>query len=136
MHSVSWAARLAAVVAAVAGLVGCADKVNAPKRYPISGTVTLDKKPLDKGEIYFRVVATGELDILPVEKGAFSGQTGEGERRVEVVSIVSRGEKDFGGMKGELQENIVPSKYNIDSNLKANVTPAGPNTFAFDLTSK
>jgi hypothetical protein len=134
MSRVRWFVRLAALAAA-AGVAGCA-KENTPKRYPVSGTVTLDKKPLDKGVIFFRVVATGELDTMPVEKGAFSGRTGEGERRVEVVSEVSRGEKDFGGMKGEFHENIIPAKYNVDSTLKATVTAAGPNTFAFDLTSK
>jgi hypothetical protein len=135
MPRVRWFVRLAALAAIAVGVVGCA-KENAPARYPVSGTVTLDKKPLEKGMIFFQVIATGEMDAMPVENGAFSGRTGEGERRVEVVSEVSRGEKDFGGMKGEFRENIIPAKYNVDTTLKATVTAAGPNTFTFDLTSK
>ncbi len=134
MSSTRWLVCLIAGALALSSVSGC-DKPP-PKRYPVQGKVNLDKKPLEKGVIYFKIIETGEIDTFQVQNGEFAGQLAEGERRVEVVSYVSRGEKDFGGMKGEVQENLIPAQYNLDSKLTAKITPTGPNQFAFELTSK
>ncbi|MBA4191334.1 MAG: hypothetical protein C0467_25410 [Planctomycetaceae bacterium] len=135
MSSNRWVLYLLGVALGIPSLNGCG-KPATPKRYAVQGRVTLDKKPLEKGVIYFKIVESGELNTFQIQNGEFAGELGEGERRVEIVSYVSRGERDIGGMKGEFQENLIPAHYNIDSKITATVTPTGPNQFVFDLVSR
>lgn len=113
-------------------LLGCGSK--GPKRSPVSGTVTLDGKPLAKGVVYFKTVQTGAIDTLPVNDGKFEGQAEEGARRVEINSY--RSKTISGPMGGEVQENLVAPRYNSESTLTATVTPTGPNSFKFEVEGK
>lgn len=124
-----------AVVAflAAAPLLGCG--ASGPKVYPVSGTVTLDRKPLADGVIYFKTLQTGTLETFPVKDGEFKGDAQEGDRRVE-ISAYRTTIQGSGAMKGEVKENLIPPRYNVDSKLTAAVTRDGPNTFKFDLASK
>lgn len=111
---------------------GCAKP--GPKLFPVSGNVTLDGRPLAEGTVYFKTIATGEIDSLPVKDGKFAGQAVEGARRVEVVAF--RLIPVPGEMGGEVQESLIARRFNQDSKLTAEVTAAGPNTFEFAVTSK
>lgn len=106
------------------------------KKYPVSGTVILDGKPLiDDGMIYFKTIATGDIDAIEIRDGEFHGSAVPGDRRVEIVAYrVSM--QDLNGMKGEVKESLILPRYNLDSTLTAKVTPEGPNQFTFELTSK
>ncbi len=118
----------------LAGTGGCGEA--GPKKYPVKGTVTLDKKPLANGTVYFKTIETGAIETFEILNGEFQGQALEGERRVEIVSYISKGEKDFDGMKSEVTVNVVPPKYNTDSRLTASVTATGPNEYAFELAPR
>lgn len=63
-----------AVIAALAGLAGCA-KSDAPTRYRISGTVTLDGQPIPYGEMRFTPDRTkqssGPEGIAPIRDGKY-----------------------------------------------------------------
>lgn len=122
---------LLAVVLLVAAS-GCAKP--GPKLYPVSGSVTLDGQPLTEGTVYFKTIATGEVDTLPVKDGKFVGQAVEGPRRVEVVA--HRLIPVAGEMGGEVQESLIARRFNFESTLTAEVTAAGPNTFEFAVQSK
>ncbi|MCE9565737.1 MAG: hypothetical protein K8U57_27245 [Planctomycetes bacterium] len=135
MFPLRWLVRLGAVALMLGAVLGCGSDP-APKTYPVQGSVTLDKKPLEKGTIYFKIVQTGDLASFEIKDGEFSGKLPEGERRVEIVSMVSKGVKDFNGMKGEVTENVIPPDYNVNSKLTATVTRDGPNKFTFDVKSK
>ena len=111
---------------------GCAKP--GPKVYPVSGSVTLDGQPLSEGTVYFKTIATGEIDALPVKAGQFAGKAAEGNRRVEVVAY--RSIPVAGQMGGEVQESLIARRFNIDSTLTAEVTAAGPNTFEFAVAAK
>lgn len=104
------------------------------QRYPVSGTVTLDGKPLAKGTVYFKTVQTGALDTLPVEDGKFEGLAEKGERRVEINAYRSR--TISGPMGGEVQENLIAGRFNTESTLTATVSPTAPNTYQFEVTGK
>ena len=107
-----------------------------PKKYPVSGTVTLDGKPVtENGLVYFKTIATGAIDGFDIKSGTFSGLTEPGERRVEIAVFAIK-TVDLNGMKGETRESLIPDRYNMESTLTANVTPEGPNQFKFELTSK
>ena len=118
-------------------LSGCqSGKPGEPKKYPVSGTVTLDGQPVNEnGLIYFKTVATGTIDGFEIKAGKFSGRTEPGERRVE-IEVFQVTVKDFNGMKGESRDSLIPASYNTDSKLTATINPAGPNEFKFELKSK
>lgn len=114
--------------------VSTACKPAGPKLYPVKGTVTLDGQPLQSGTIYFKTIATGAIDPLPVKDGQFVGQAVEGMRRVEVVAY--RMIPVAGQMGGEVQESLIAPRFNSESTLTAEVTQKGPNDFAFKVESK
>lgn len=115
--------------------IGCGEAK--PKLFPVSGTVTLDGKPLAQGIIYFKTVQTGAIETFPITDGQFSGQAQPGDRRVEVTSYVKKAKPvEVNGMKGDVQENIIPARYNLESKLAANVKADGPNQYRFDLATK
>lgn len=106
-----------------------------PPVYPVHGKVSLDGKPLGEGEVYFKTIETGVLERFEVKNGEFSGLAQPGDRRVEVYAFKVR-KGDFGGMKGEVQENLVAPQYSTESKLHAMVTPEGPNEYTFDVKRK
>lgn len=105
-----------------------------PKTFPVSGTVTLDGKPLAEGTIHFKSLETGAIDSLPIKDGKFSGQAVEGDRRVEVVAY--RLIPVEGQMGGEVQESLVAPRFNSESELKAVVSPTGKNDYTFAVEGK
>ena len=111
---------------------GCAKP--APKVYPVSGSVTLDGRPLSEGTVYFKTIATGEIDALPVKDGQFAGKAAAGNRRVEVVAY--RSIPVAGQMGGEVQESLIARRFNSESTLTAEVTEKGPNEYEFKVESK
>ncbi len=116
--------------------VACQNGPAQPKKHAVSGTVTLDGKPLSEtGMIYFKTIATGDIDAMEIKDGKFSGSAIPGERRVEIV-VYRVTMQDLNGMKGEVKENLIPPRYNSETTLTAKVTPEGPNQFSFELTSK
>ena len=119
-------------------LAGCGPSTSKreAKKYPVRGTVTLDGQPLPEGTIYFKTIATGALDFASIKAGKFEGQAQEGDRRVE-ISCTKSEVQESGGMKTEVQKELLPAKYNTDPTnaLKAAVSPPGPNEFKFELTS-
>jgi len=125
--------RGAAALLILAAALGCAGGTRPTS--PVSGTVTLDDKPLPEGTVYFKTVATGAIDALPVKDGRFEGRAEEGERGVEVTASRYR-TVGTGQMKGEVQESLVASRYNVQSNLTATVTRGGQNTFDFAVKSR
>jgi hypothetical protein len=129
-------------VVLVAGLmlVGCGSGSQAPK-YVIKGNVTLDGKPLESGRI----------DLTPTDdKGTTAGgeiKNGKYEVRIlfgpKTVRIIS--EKIVGKIKmdpndpqsaeGDVKEQIIPARYNTNTELKVDVQEKSPTIQNFDLVS-
>lgn len=116
-------------------ILGC-DKGDLPDLAPVSGTVTLDGKPLANKEVIFapengrpsigRTDENGKYELkYTVEiEGAIIGQ-----HAVKISTPLPEG-GNYAGYK-----ESVPKKYNVESTLKEEVT-SGRNTKNFDLTSK
>lgn len=115
-------------------LVGCRGETG-PAKYTVSGTVTLDGKPLSNGDVTFYPVA-GNLPAAAgkLEDGRYTFRTVAGEHRV-VVRAVSDKPIITSPIDPPLYESIVPARYNDATTLTADVTPAGRNRFDFDLAS-
>jgi hypothetical protein len=109
--------------------VGAPDDL--PDLAPVTGKVTLDGKPLANVAIKFE----------PQGKGAASNGATDAEGKYELFYV---GEKKGAAVGAHIVritvENeadateSVPSKYNTESELKANVEKGKPNEINFDLT--
>jgi hypothetical protein len=117
---------LLAVVSCLIPL-GCKRQKEVP-RYPVSGTVTLDGKPLPEGRIYFKTVADGSVEVMDIKDGRFEGTAEAGDRRVEIRSYVTV--KD---PMGDYLKNTLPGRYNTESKITAVITKDGPNQMQFPL---
>jgi hypothetical protein len=124
------------LLAACLALDGCGGSERpAAKKYPVSGTVTLDGKPMADGVVYFKTAATGAVDAANVKDGKFQGDAQAGDRVVEVSSFRAEIKETGPGMKTEVQQNLVAKKYNLETTLSAKVKTDGANEFKFDVTS-
>jgi hypothetical protein len=105
-----------------------------PEYYPVSGTVTLDGKPLEHGGILF-VDISGRYGPDPgrIEDGHFHFKAKAGKKRVEISAskIFVGGAKGAGGEP--VPEEFLSQEYNTQSKLTGEVKPEGPNEFEFKL---
>lgn len=109
---------------------------------PVSGTVTLDGRPLEQGEVHFvssdsRSAEEGYyVDACVVKQGSFQGKTAAGERVVQIWSFKpSDAAPDPVTGDKPLPINIIPSRFSENSKLTATVTDSGSNTFVFEISS-
>lgn len=131
---------------AISLMVGCGG--NPLNRQAISGTVTLDGKPLDQGSIEFRptqgkgvisgaVIHDGQYDI-EAEKGLPPG-----EYRVMIFSAIAPAAPANGGppgsepiQGGHLNLERIPPKFNVKTEQIVTVTDGGPNQFNYTIQAK
>ena len=136
----SW---LVAVTMAAAGCGGASS--DGLPREAISGRVTLDGQPLPTGTITFVPIGfEGPPVGAPVEGGSYSISRREGPipgaYRVSVYSrrLTGKSYPDPDDPTAMIQESFegIPPKYNLKSDLKAEVAKGGDNRFNFDLTGE
>ena len=126
-------------------LAGCAGGEDDLPREAVSGTVKLNGEPLKQGRIQFQGTAPGSSGIVD---GHYAISKAEGlvpgKYQVMIFGAAAEGEPapakaempgDTPPPKKAVKEPI-PAKYNAKSELTAQVTQGGPNTFDFDLTDK
>jgi hypothetical protein len=125
-----------ALVLLVALVFGCAP--SGPKTYPVSGTVTFDGQPLQDGYVTF-VSSGGDIgpDAGKISAGEFSFRAQAGPKRVEIQANRPKpGAAADPAMGAVPQEQFIPSHYNLQSTLTAEVKPDGENRYEFQLKSK
>jgi len=136
---VRWIVAVGAALALVAGC-GPSDGI---ARVSVSGKVTLDGKPLPSGQIVFLPEQTGPSASAAIHDGAYTIGASEGpaagSHRVEVYSVQPTGRMipnpDDATQKVEETRSVIPTRYNANSMLRAEVKPRTENTFDFPLTS-
>ncbi|QDS87288.1 hypothetical protein EC9_14660 [Rosistilla ulvae] len=127
-------------------LVGCGPQ-NTLGRLPVKGTVTLDGAPLESGSIQFEsqasdtplnsgsVIEAGKYEI-PAEAGLLPGKF-----KVLISSSGGTGETiadpqmAMDAASAAPEANRVPAKYNVKTELEADVKADTENVFDFDLKS-
>ena len=120
------------------GFVGCSsssDRKGAAPAAKVTGTVTMDGKPLPAGELHFGVPGFAPT-VLEVKDGKYEGEAPVGKNEVQLF-IFTEGPPvaRYGGQR--IKTNVAPPKYwGPKTALAATVTADGPNDFKFDLTSK
>lgn len=122
------------LVAAILLAGGCR-RAAGPVKHVVSGTVTLDGKPLSKGDVIFSPEAANlPADAGKLQDGRYTFRVVAGRHRV-VIQAVSDKPIVTSPIDPPVYESIVPARYNDATTLTADVTPAGPNRFDFELTS-
>ena len=114
-HKVFWAAAITFALAAAS--------CSSPNALlPISGSVTLDGAPLPDGDILF-TPADPQFgsEAAKIENGAYQASVRPGKSKVQI-----RATRPVPGKKGpmgeQLIEDVLPSKYNDQSNLSIDVS--------------
>lgn len=92
----------------------------------VTGTVTLDGKPLPSGNVTFHSIGGGEQAAKPatatITDGKFTVETTPGKKRVEILAYRETGEKDPLG--GAEREQYIHPGYNTNSQLEIEVSEA------------
>ena len=115
-------------------LVGCGP--SGPVTYEVSGKITLDGKPVSSGEIVFRTADGSAASWAGrIVDGRYSFRATAGQKRVEITATREvRSKVESASGEGDLQyEHYIPAKYNVESELSAQVTSDGANVFDFPL---
>lgn len=128
-------------------LSGCGGVSDQPELGLVTGTVMLDNQPLKGIAVTFLPdngrPATGTTDENGDYELIYIGKTPGckvGHNRVEIGFDEEAGEDDAtegddaAPTPGDTGKNDIPSRYNAESELEANVKP-GENVFDFDLKS-
>jgi len=121
-------------------VVGCSSGEN---YQPMTGTVTVDGQPLEKGVITFYpngpgTTVGGEVIAGKFELAREQGPT-PGKYRVEIVAYRATAKTEFDvdlNAQVPVEVQILPAKYNVKSELEAEVSDGGSNEFEFKLNSK
>ena len=118
-------------------------------REPVSGTVTFDGQPLQKGTIQFQPdgQAAATASGGTVDDGRFEIAMNEGpapgkykvliNARDDAGIVRAPGEEPGGAPRRSTTKTkpagLIPARYNTSTELTCEVKPGGPNTFKFDL---
>jgi hypothetical protein len=138
---------LTTLVLAALVVSGCGD--SGPKRYEISGNVTLKGSPIEEGIIQFEPMDKGPTMsgasvlkgkyFIPRDKGLAAGKyrvslyAGDGTSGEGMAGITATADpKPPKGFRGKGIERV-PPEYNTKSTLVREVTASGPNKVTFDF---
>ncbi len=114
-------------------LAGCSGR----STYDVSGVVTYDGQPVEKGEISF--VPTDGLaapDAGLIEDGKFAFAATPGKKVVKIRgSRALPPERQTTPEMGLVYEDFIPQAYNDESTLSADVSPDVDLVYMFNLTT-
>jgi hypothetical protein len=128
---------LGCVLSVVSLVSGCSGGGSTEKTVKISGTVNLDTKPLDDGDITLIGEGGTAPDVLPIKNGKFEGEAKLGNKRVEIRANRMGKPTKMGDIEiPGTPENYLPDRFNTESKMTAKVTESGIDPNKFDVQSK
>jgi hypothetical protein len=139
--------RLFLLTAVGAAAAGCSQSSDELPREVVSGTVTLDGQPLGDGTITFSPDGASPSGAVvgggsQVKDGKFTIARDlglvPGNYRVSVNAAGKRvhAKSDLPGQGGSFSPEMIPSKYNARTELRAEVKKGGTSDLKFELQSK
>ena len=111
-------------------IAGCR---KANEEVEVTGTVTWNGQPIPAGMIVLQPMEQRQAPVGgKIEDGRFVVHTKPGKMRVQVEAVRDTQQRDpqTGTSLGEM---YIPARYNRESELKADVTLEGTNSFEFAL---
>ena len=134
LKSCSRGGRLIMVASLACCLVGCG-RTTGPATHAVSGTVTLDGKPLATGDVIFYPETKNMPAVMgKLKEGHYAFRIAAGPQRVSIQSVGDK-PRDVAAGIPPVSKPLVPARYNQSTTLTADVTATGTNRFDFDLTS-
>ncbi|MCA9246353.1 MAG: hypothetical protein KDA42_04530 [Planctomycetales bacterium] len=122
------------LLATVVLLAGCGDA--GPATYDVSGQVTWNGQPVERGSIQFSSPEDKQPPIsAKIIAGNYELACPAGPRRVEIRGLRSTGVVDP-AMGVEGVEEYIPAAFNSKSELSADVKADGSNRFDFHLPAR
>jgi hypothetical protein len=125
-------------------LVGCSNSTDGLPREAVTGTVTLDGRPLKQGSIQF--VPGSERESTSggavITEGRFAIARPQGLTPGSYRVVINSGEgapvppDQPPGATPPGGKELIPARYNEKTTLTADVKAGGSNAFAFDLATK
>ena len=104
------------------------------RMYPVQGRVLLDGQPLSHGDIVLDPLdGIGASASAEIQNGSFQLEAPAGEKRVDVRAAAETGELDE--YDQPLVRQLIPPRYNIDSELTVTVSADDTNQFTLELSS-
>ncbi len=124
--------RLCLLLGIIILICGCG---SGPKLVQVTGTITLDGKPLENASVHFTFSdqprpAAGRTDASGKYVLSYSNRPGAplGSCKVTISKQ--------GRVAGEdRNQELIPSRYNSNTQLQFEITKKGPNEFSLDLDS-
>ena len=115
-------------------LLGCG-RPSGPATHAVSGTVSLDGKPLATGDVIFYAKTENIPAVMgKLVEGHYAFRAAAGQHSVSIQSVGGKPRAVTAGMP-PVSKPIVPARYNQATTLTADVIATGTNRFDFDLTS-
>jgi hypothetical protein len=110
----------------------------------VSGKVALDGKPLPSGTITFVPLGAGAASHGPITDGSYaiarSAGPSPGSFRVEISSVRPTGrqvpDSEYPGKTVEETRNAVPQRYNVNSELRAEIKRDQDAHFDWEIATK
>lgn len=130
--------RVLSGVAALA-LLGLSAGCGGPPQATVSGTVTLDGKPVENGTISFYPTAnSGQTAGGGIENGQFTLTASPGEMTVLISAnkVVGKQKMFKDGPETDKIIELIPDRYNKTSELKVTLKPGVNENVNFELTTK
>ncbi len=123
------------VIAGMGLLAGLATGCG-PSGAPVSGTVTWNGKPVEKGHIVLEPVEENvKPDAGQIQNGEFVFRAQTGVKRVKIHADRRITEPD--PVMGIAERGpYIPAKFNSETTLQAEITADGENHFEFHLTGE
>lgn len=117
--------------------VGC-QKADPLNRQAVSGKITLDDQPLQAGTIEFSPVESGTMSGALIEDGVFSISAEKGLSPGAYIVRISAANADdepvdLPGESNKIAPELIPAKYNSESELTFTVQADSENTFDVDI---
>lgn len=108
----------------VMATVGCWRAAQDPRRLPVSGVVTSEGKPLERGSVLFAATEGTDVATAPIrEGGRFTTTLLPGEYRVAVRSYAA-GDPDAEGISTSPPKSLIPVRYGDAKTSGLKVTAA------------
>jgi hypothetical protein len=130
-------------------VTGCGDKsssVDLLPRLAVSGSVSLDGKPMPEGRIVFEPTADIKgptaIAVADIKDGKYVIDRAQGpvpgKHKVAITSRPSHtiGVDDMPGTAPKREAEKIPSRYNTKTTLTKDISADSPNQFDFEVTSK
>lgn len=100
----------------------------------VTGTISLNGKPLPDGKIYFVPTDGTPPAVADVNAGAFELKARSGSYKVEVRMFRDR--VPWPGEPHDRQINVIPARFNAETTLSAEVKPGEVNHFTFAVEAR